>query len=91
MNGVRFVISEGENFASGPDSASVTQSFVFQKFHYSEKGTEKISDIDIRRGQSVPLTSLIMALYTFTRLPHMVLVKKEKHVLEQDTLLLYNH
>ena len=31
------------------------------------KGTEKASDIDIRRGmESAPLTSLIKALYTFS-------------------------
>ena len=34
---------------------------------YSEKGMEKDSDIDIRRGQeSVPLASLTKALYTFS-------------------------
>ena len=38
VNDVRFVISEGENFAAGPKiMASVTQSFMWQKFYYSEK------------------------------------------------------
>ena len=47
--------------------ASGTQSFMWQKFYYSGKGTEKASDIDIRRGmESAPLTSLIKALYTFS-------------------------
>ena len=45
--------------------ASGTQSFMWQKFYYSGKETEKASDIDIRRGtESAPLTSLIKALYT---------------------------
>ena len=34
--------------------ASGTQNFVWQKFYYSEKGIEKASDIDIRRGQRMP-------------------------------------
>ena len=47
--------------------ASGTQSFMWQKFYYSGKGTEKASDIDIRRGtESAPLTGLIKALYTFS-------------------------
>ena len=48
--------------------ALITESFYVAEFYYSEKGTEKASDIDIRRGaESAPLTSLIKALYTFTR------------------------
>ena len=55
VNSVRFVISEGENLASEPKiTASVTQSFMWQKFYYSEKDTEKASDIDIRSWQRVP-------------------------------------
>ena len=50
VNDVRFVISEGENFAAGPKiTASVTQSFMWQKFYYSEKDIEKASDVDTRR------------------------------------------
>ena len=46
--------------------ASDTQSFMWQKLYYSAKGTEKASDIGIRRGtESAPLTSLIKALYIF--------------------------
>ena len=55
VNSVGFVISEGENCALGPkDVASVTQSFVQQKFYYNEKTIKKGSDTDIRRGQRVP-------------------------------------
>ena len=49
VNSVRSVISEGENFASEPKMmASVTQSFMWQKFYYSEKDIEKAFDIDTR-------------------------------------------
>ena len=50
VNNVRFVISEGENFAAGPKmTASGTQRFMWQKFYYSEKDIEKAPDVDIRR------------------------------------------
>ena len=45
------------------DIASVTQSFVGQKFYYSEKGTEKASDTDIRRRQRVPPSRVWVGLY----------------------------
>ena len=49
------------------DTVSVTQNLIWPKFYYSEKGTEKASDIDIRRGRRVPpLTSSDVALYTFS-------------------------
>ena len=55
VNSVRSVISEGENFASEPKMmASGTQSFMWQKFYYSEKDIEKASAIDIRSWQRVP-------------------------------------
>ena len=37
----------------------ITESFYVAEFYYSEKGTEKASDIDIRRGaESAFLTSV---------------------------------
>ena len=57
MNNVGFVISKGGNFISGPERDSVTQSFLWQKFYFSEKGLEKASDVDIRSGTEFPFTS----------------------------------
>ena len=50
------------------DAASVTQSFMQQKIYDGERGIEKASDTDIRRGQTVPLPYPILArdLYTFS-------------------------
>ena len=67
MNSVGFVISEGENCAMGPkDVASVTQSFVQQKFYYSEKGIKKASDRHQKGAKCAPLTSLGGVLYNFS-------------------------
>ena len=50
------------------DQAWSLRAFVWQKIYYSEKGQENASNTDITRGiESAPLTSLIKALYTFTR------------------------
>ena len=65
MNDVGFVNSEGEFCFETRNSASVTQSFMWKKSHCSEKGTEKSSDTDIRRGQSAPLASLIKPYILF--------------------------
>ena len=40
----------------------ITESFYVTEFYYSEKGTEKASDIDIRRGQRV-LPLVLSRLY----------------------------
>ena len=65
VNGVGFVISEEENLVFGTrDEASGTQSFRWQKFVYSAKEIEKVSDINFTRGQRV--TNLGGALYTFS-------------------------
>ena len=49
--GVGFVISKGQNFSLGPNTQLRSLGALF---YYSENGTEKASDIDIRRGQRVP-------------------------------------
>ena len=68
VNCVGFVISE-EDFASGPGTRlDHSRAFMQQSFIKIRKGTEKVSDTDIRRGpESAPLASLIKALYAFTR------------------------
>ena len=38
----------------------ITESFYVAEFYYSEKGREKASDIDLRRGQRV-LPSLVLS------------------------------
>ena len=53
MNGVRFVISEGESFTLGQEAWLQALRIYGEKFYYSEKGIEKASDIDITRGQRV--------------------------------------
>ena len=53
VSGVRFVISEEENFDSEPESQLQALRASCGKFYYSEKGIEKASDTDIRRGQRV--------------------------------------
>ena len=50
VNSAGFLISEEENLASEAEMRLQTLSFLWQKFYYSEKGIEKASDIDIRRG-----------------------------------------
>ena len=45
------------------DMASVPQSFMWQKIYHGEKGTEKASDIDIRRGQRMPDLLLLPRSY----------------------------
>ena len=68
MKDVRFMIFE--DLTSGPRTRlDHSRAFVWQSFIKVRKGTEKASDIDIRRGTSenVPLASLIKALYTFFR------------------------
>ena len=67
MNDVEFVISK-EDLALGPGTRldGSLKSFCAAEFIKVTKGTEKDSDVDIRRGmESAPLTSLIKALYTF--------------------------
>ena len=67
VNDVGFVISE-EVLASGPGTGLITQSFCVAEVLLQWKRTEEASDIDIRRRtEGAPLTSLIKALYTFTR------------------------
>ena len=54
VNDVGFVISEEDQ---GP--GLITQELLCSRVFLSEKGTEKASDIDIRRGtENAPLTSL---------------------------------
>ena len=63
------MISE-EDLASGPAKGPglITQSFCMAEVLLQWKRAEKASDIDIRREmESAPLTSLIKAMYTFTR------------------------
>ena len=45
---------------------SVTQSFVQQKFYYSEKGIKKASDRHQKGVKCAPLTSLGGVLYNFS-------------------------
>lgn len=53
-----------ENFVSVPETVSVTQSCLLQKFYYSERGLEKAPDIDIRSGaESAPSLVLTKDLY----------------------------
>ena len=48
------------------NQASDVQNFVWQKFHYSEKG-QKACNADIRRGDGeCPLVVLARELYTFS-------------------------
>ena len=42
--------SRGDNFDQEPEMRVDLSAFVWQKFYYSEKVTEKASEIDIRRG-----------------------------------------
>ena len=67
MNGVGFMVSEGENFTSGPKTASVTQLHV-AKVLLKWKGTEKVSDIDTRRGQRVPPSPVLSRPYILFQL-----------------------
>ena len=51
VNNVSLVISEEENLASGPGTRlDHSIAFVQQSFIKVRQGTEKASDIDIRRG-----------------------------------------
>ena len=96
------MISE-EDLASGPGtSLHYSRAFVRQSFIKVIKGTEKVSGIDIRRGtESDPLVLSSPYILLPDPLPQhtsydnkinqKVLTKKEKHTLEQVTLLLYNH
>ena len=47
------------------NQASDTQNFVWQKFHYGEKG-QKASNIDIRRGDGECPPSLVLARELYT-------------------------
>ena len=66
VNGVGFVISEGENFSLGPKTELQSLRALF---YYSKNGTEKASDIDIRRGQRVPRWFEWGFIYFFSWLP----------------------
>ena len=57
-----------EFFFRTKDMTSVTQSFMQQKLYHSEKGTEKASDIDIRRGQRVLHLLLLQRSYMLFQL-----------------------
>ena len=48
------------------DMDFVTQSFMQQKFYYSEKGIEKASDRHQQGAKCAPLTSLGGVLYNFS-------------------------
>ena len=62
MSSLGFVISKGEDFASGPKTW--LQSLrALQKFHYSEKEIEKASGLDIRRMQGAPHSLVGIGLY----------------------------
>ena len=64
VNWVRLVIFKGQNFTKKPETW--LQSFIWQKFYYSEKGIEKASNTDLRRGQRVPHhQSVARELYSF--------------------------
>ena len=66
MNGVRFMISE-EGLALGSGTRLDYSELLCGRSFITVKGTEKASDIDIRRGtESAPLTSLSKELYTFS-------------------------
>jgi len=69
VNSVRFVICEEQDLALGPGTRlDHSRAFVQQSFIKVRKGTQKVSDMDIRRGQRAPFASLSKALYTFIRL-----------------------
>ena len=58
VNGVRFMISE-EALTLGPGTRLDHSSFCVAEFYKIRKGTEKASDIGIRRGQKEhPLASV---------------------------------
>ena len=69
VSGVRFVISEEENFDSEPESQLQALRASCGKFYYSEKGIEKASGIDIRRGQRVSHSLVCVGLYIFWGFP----------------------
>ena len=58
-----------EGLALGPGTrVDHSRAFMQQSFIKIRKGTEKVSDTDIRRGpESALLAGLIKALYAFTR------------------------
>ena len=53
-NSVRFVIAKEETLASGLELRLQALGALCERFYYSEKGMEKASDTDIRRGQRGP-------------------------------------
>ena len=102
--GVRFVISEEEDLASGSGTVLDHSDLLCGRiFIEVKKDSQKASDIDVRKGsESAPLASLIRAYIPSpdpllqyasqdNRISQKFLVKEEKHVLQQDTLLVYNH
>ena len=57
---------EEKNSIWGQRQGLIAQSFCVVKFYYSIKEIEKVSDIDIRRGQKeCPLVSFSKVSYTY--------------------------
>ena len=63
MSVVRLVTSEGVNFTLGQETWLQALRIYGEKFYYTEKGTEKASDIDITRGQKVAHSLVCVGLY----------------------------
>ena len=67
VNDVRFVTSE-EDLASEQRPGLTTQGSGVAEVLLQSKGTEKASDIDIRRGQRVPHSLVWVGLYVLIQL-----------------------
>ena len=65
MNGVRFVISEVENLASGPETQLQAFRTLFGKSFITVKKRESFCHRHQKGADSVPLTGLVKTLYTF--------------------------
>ena len=67
VNGVKFMVSEAD-LALGPGTRlDHSRAFVYQSFIKVCKGTEKASDIDIRREtESAPLASVSKGVIYFS-------------------------
>ena len=66
MNGVRFVISKEENLALGSGTRLDYSELLCGRSFITVKGTEKASDVDIRRGmESAPLGNLSKGVIYF--------------------------
>ena len=68
VKGVRFMISEGEDFTLGPKTQLQSFRALGGKFYSSGKGLENRSDIDIGRGCRVPHLLVLSRPYVLFQL-----------------------